>query len=146
VNDSRDEADTLALLVGLWGHEPLVADSASAALAVALGGRPDVILLDITSPRMAHAAEAAGGPHAVAFGKVLGDLGGLVLGQVTAEERGAGALGEVPAACGAAQAADVLGLAGPAVRADVVAAPLAEGGPVALFQGALPVTSDTPTA
>src|SRR5262249_49899577 len=101
----------------------------------------------------ADGAEAAGGPPALALGEMAGDLEGLVLRQVAAEQGGAGALGEVSAAGGAAQAAAVAGFAGPAVRTDVGAGPLAEGGavrvgagedrPVALFHGALLGTSDT---
>jgi CheY-like chemotaxis protein len=71
VNDSREEADTLGILVGLWGYEPLVAESASAALAVALGGRPDVILLDITSPRMDGCEVARSLRAAPEMGRVL---------------------------------------------------------------------------
>jgi DNA-binding response OmpR family regulator len=47
---SRDEADALAILAGLWGYEPLVAYTGPAALAAALAGRPDVILLDPAVP------------------------------------------------------------------------------------------------
>src|SRR5439155_18337057 len=64
-----------------------------------------------------------------------------------AEQGSAGPLGEALAADGAAEAADVPGLAGPAVRTDRVPALLpeggtlgvgaAEGGPIARFHGTL---------
>src|SRR5262249_27267544 len=52
VDGSRDEADALAILVGLWGYDPLAAYCATAALGAALAGRPDVILLDLAVPGM----------------------------------------------------------------------------------------------
>ena len=54
----------------------------------------------------ADAAEAAGGPQAVAFGQVLGNGQGLIVGKLQAEERGAGPFGEVLTAGEAAEAAD----------------------------------------
>jgi CheY-like chemotaxis protein len=58
VDDHRDAADSLALLLRLWGHEPLVAYDGPAALAVAVARLPDVILLDIAMPRL-HGYEVA---------------------------------------------------------------------------------------
>lgn len=45
LDDDRDTADTLALLVRLWGHHPLVAYDGPTALDLAHA--PDVALLDI---------------------------------------------------------------------------------------------------
>jgi CheY-like chemotaxis protein len=50
VDDNADAADSLSLLVSLWGHRPLVAYDADTALALAAGERPDVILLDLGLP------------------------------------------------------------------------------------------------
>src|SRR5262249_14563792 len=47
LDDVRDSADTLALLVRLWGHQPLVAYDGPAALQLARTHEPDVALLDI---------------------------------------------------------------------------------------------------
>src|SRR5689334_12750231 len=50
VDDLRDSADTLALLLQLWGHQATVAYDGRSALAVA-GAQPfDVVLLDIGLP------------------------------------------------------------------------------------------------
>jgi CheY-like chemotaxis protein len=50
VDDHRDAADSLALLLRLWGHEPLIAYDGRTALALAAARQPDVILLDIAMP------------------------------------------------------------------------------------------------
>jgi two-component system, chemotaxis family, CheB/CheR fusion protein len=47
VEDYRDATDTLALLVGCWGHQALVAYDGPAALDLARTHAPDVALLDI---------------------------------------------------------------------------------------------------
>jgi two-component system CheB/CheR fusion protein len=47
VDDTRDAADTLALLVRIWGHQPLVAYDGPTALDLARTQAPDVALLDI---------------------------------------------------------------------------------------------------
>jgi two-component system, chemotaxis family, CheB/CheR fusion protein len=47
VEDCRDTTDTLALLVGFWGHQALVAHDGPAALDLARTHAPDVALLDI---------------------------------------------------------------------------------------------------
>ena len=52
VDDSRDCAESLALLVRFWGHEAVVAYDGPAALEAARAGRPDVVLLDIAMPGM----------------------------------------------------------------------------------------------
>jgi PAS domain S-box-containing protein len=49
-DDNRDAADTLGLLLELYGHEVRIAHSGNAALAVAHSFRPDVALLDIAMP------------------------------------------------------------------------------------------------
>jgi two-component system CheB/CheR fusion protein len=50
VDDLRDSADSLALLLQLWGHRPAVAYTGESALEVATAFRPDVVLLDIGLP------------------------------------------------------------------------------------------------
>jgi CheY-like chemotaxis protein len=52
VDDNRDAADTAALLLKLWGYQPLVAYDGPTGLEMALAQRPDVILLDIGLPRL----------------------------------------------------------------------------------------------
>ncbi len=52
VDDEHNLADMLALLLGLWGHEALVAYDGPSALAVASANPPDVVLLDIDLPDM----------------------------------------------------------------------------------------------
>jgi two-component system CheB/CheR fusion protein len=52
LDDVRDSADTLALLVRLWGHQPRVAYDAPTALDLARTYTPDVVLLDIGLPDM----------------------------------------------------------------------------------------------
>jgi DNA-binding response OmpR family regulator len=50
VDDDRDMATSLTLLLRLWGHEAAAAHDARAALDVAIGLRPDVVLLDVGLP------------------------------------------------------------------------------------------------
>ena len=51
VDDNRDAADSLARVIGLWGHEAQAAyDRSAVEIAAAL--RPDVVLLDIAMPGM----------------------------------------------------------------------------------------------
>jgi CheY-like chemotaxis protein len=52
VDDSRDCAESLALLVRLWGHQAVVAYDGPAALEAARSRAPDVVLLDIAMPKM----------------------------------------------------------------------------------------------
>jgi two-component system CheB/CheR fusion protein len=52
VDDNRDAADSLSLLLGLEGHEARTAYSGAAALDLAREQRPDVILLDLGMPGM----------------------------------------------------------------------------------------------
>ena len=52
VDDSRDCAESLALLVRLWGHEAVVAYDGPAAFEAARARTPDVVLLDIAMPKM----------------------------------------------------------------------------------------------
>ena len=52
VDDSRDTADSLALLLRLWGHEARAAYDGPSALQMALEYRPDVVLADLELPRM----------------------------------------------------------------------------------------------
>jgi CheY-like chemotaxis protein len=53
VDDNRDSAETMAMLVELWGHEVRIVHDGPAALASVAGSpgwRPEVILLDIGLP------------------------------------------------------------------------------------------------
>jgi CheY-like chemotaxis protein len=52
VDDNRDAADTLAQVVELLGHEPVVAYDPAAALARAAEELPDVALCDVGLPGM----------------------------------------------------------------------------------------------
>lgn len=52
VEDNVDAADTLSLLLRLYGHEVQVARSGEAALELSQTTRPDVVLLDIGLPGM----------------------------------------------------------------------------------------------
>jgi PAS domain S-box-containing protein len=52
VDDNRDAADALAMLLRQTGHETFVAYDGAAALAAAETHRPDIILLDIGLPGM----------------------------------------------------------------------------------------------
>jgi signal transduction histidine kinase len=52
VDDNRDAADSLALLLRLQGHEVRVAHDGPAALAVVSGYRPELVFLDIGMPGM----------------------------------------------------------------------------------------------
>jgi CheY-like chemotaxis protein len=50
VDDNRDAADSLAMLLGLWGHEPRVAYDGQTALRAARAEPPDAVLLDLGMP------------------------------------------------------------------------------------------------
>jgi two-component system, sensor histidine kinase len=52
VDDSPDDADSLALLLTVLGHEVRTAYDGPTALRVAGTTRPQVVFLDITQPRM----------------------------------------------------------------------------------------------
>ena len=52
VDDNRDAADSLALLLQLWGHLPVVAYDGPSALEAARASPPDLVLLDIGLPGM----------------------------------------------------------------------------------------------
>jgi CheY-like chemotaxis protein/two-component sensor histidine kinase len=52
VDDNRDSAETMAVLLRLWGHEARSAEHGEAALAVAQEFRPQAVLLDIGLPQM----------------------------------------------------------------------------------------------
>jgi signal transduction histidine kinase/CheY-like chemotaxis protein len=52
VDDSVDAANSLAMLLRLWGHEALVANDGPAALRLVERQRPEVALLDIGLPGM----------------------------------------------------------------------------------------------
>jgi two-component system CheB/CheR fusion protein len=50
VDDYQDSADSLALLVQVWGHEVVVAYNGPDALGLVRAHQPDVVLLDIAMP------------------------------------------------------------------------------------------------
>jgi CheY-like chemotaxis protein len=52
VDDNRDAADTLAMVLRLWGHEVRVVYDGPAALLAAHNFKPHAILLDIQMPRV----------------------------------------------------------------------------------------------
>jgi CheY-like chemotaxis protein len=52
VDDNQDAADTLAMLLDLWGHEVRVAYDGVAALALARQFRPQAALVDLHMPRL----------------------------------------------------------------------------------------------
>ena len=52
VDDNQDAAESMALLLQIWGHDVRTAHDGPAALAVAADYRPDVVLLDIGLPGM----------------------------------------------------------------------------------------------
>lgn len=52
VDDSRDAADSLAMVINLLGHSTSVAYDGPAALEAARQRRPDVVLLDLGLPGM----------------------------------------------------------------------------------------------
>jgi CheY-like chemotaxis protein len=57
-DDNRDAADSLAMLVELWGYEVRVVYDGAAALEMASAYQTDVLLLDVTMP-MRHGYEVA---------------------------------------------------------------------------------------
>jgi PAS domain S-box-containing protein len=52
VDDNRDGAESLAMLLGVWGHEVELAGDGAEALSAVKNRRPDVVLLDIGLPGM----------------------------------------------------------------------------------------------
>jgi CheY-like chemotaxis protein len=52
VDDCTDAADSLALLLEIWGHEARVAADGRAALALVSTFCPDVVFLDLSMPGM----------------------------------------------------------------------------------------------
>ena len=52
VDDNRDAAETLAMIVGLSGHEVHLAHDGSSALLIAQQQEPDIVFLDIGMPGM----------------------------------------------------------------------------------------------
>jgi CheY-like chemotaxis protein len=50
VDDNQDAMESLAMLLGFWGHDVLTADDGTSAVDLALRRHPDVVLLDIGLP------------------------------------------------------------------------------------------------
>ena len=51
-DNNRDTADSLAMLVQIWGHTVRAAYDGAEALALALADPPDVLLLDVAMPKL----------------------------------------------------------------------------------------------
>jgi CheY-like chemotaxis protein len=51
-DDNRDNANSLAILVRLWGHEVRVAYDGAEAIAVSSHFQPQVVLADLAMPRL----------------------------------------------------------------------------------------------
>jgi CheY-like chemotaxis protein len=71
VDDNRDAADSMALLLRLGGHDVVIAESGHAALETEREQRPDLVLLDIGLPdvdgyEVARRLRAAGCPAILA--------------------------------------------------------------------------------
>ncbi len=52
VDDERDNANSIVMLLQLWGHEAEAAYSGEDAIAKALTVDPDVVIVDIVMPEM----------------------------------------------------------------------------------------------
>ena len=52
VDDNKDAADTLRILLGLWGHDSQVAYDGQTGLQVACDYHPDCLLVDLAMPGM----------------------------------------------------------------------------------------------
>src|SRR5262249_25356027 len=52
VEDEKDTADSLSLLLRLWGYDSLIAADGAAALAAVPAFGPDLVLLDLALPRL----------------------------------------------------------------------------------------------
>jgi two-component system CheB/CheR fusion protein len=52
VDDNRDSAESIAMLIELWGHAVVMAYDGPGALAAIAEHQPDVVLLDIGLPGM----------------------------------------------------------------------------------------------
>ena len=51
-DDCRDAADSLGILMRIWGHDVRVAYSGATVLEITATYRPDVLLLDVAMPHM----------------------------------------------------------------------------------------------
>ena len=52
VDDNEDNANTLGLMLRIWGHEVQVANDGLAAIEIAATFRPHIVLLDIGMPKL----------------------------------------------------------------------------------------------
>src|SRR5690242_5493889 len=52
VDDHRDSADTLTMLLKLWGHDVMQAYDGETAIAIVLDFDPDIVLIEIGMPEM----------------------------------------------------------------------------------------------
>jgi PAS domain S-box-containing protein len=76
VDDNHDSAESMAILLEIWGHEVRTTYDGPAALALAAEYRPDVVLLDIGLPGMS-------GYEVAKRLRELPDLAGAILIAVT---------------------------------------------------------------
>ncbi len=74
VDDNPDSADSVAMLLEVWGHESRVVYDGETALAVAQEFGPDCMLLDIRMPRMSgyELAERSAPPTGTATSEASG--------------------------------------------------------------------------
>jgi CheY-like chemotaxis protein/anti-sigma regulatory factor (Ser/Thr protein kinase) len=77
VDDNVDAADSIAMLLGMEGHQTVTVNTARAALLAAPEFKPDVVLLDIGLPEMdgyevARRLRAQNGSHAMRLVAVTG--------------------------------------------------------------------------
>jgi CheY-like chemotaxis protein len=63
LDDVREQVDLLAMLLGLWGHEPLRAYDGPTAIKLAHLHRPDVAILDFGLPGNMDGCDLAGRPE-----------------------------------------------------------------------------------
>lgn len=84
VDDNRDAANTLAMLIGLWGHEPQTAYDGKTGLEKARGFCPDCIVLDIGMPGFDGCAVA----RRVRQHPVLGRVKLIAVTALSSEEQG----------------------------------------------------------
>jgi CheY-like chemotaxis protein len=71
VDDNHDCADSLSMLVNLWGDKAQTAYDGAAALALTALRRPDVVLLDLAMPKMDGCQVARRLREQTAFGDTL---------------------------------------------------------------------------
>lgn len=91
VDDETDVAESLAEMLGLWGHDATITGSAEAALRALERGPYDAVFTDLRMPGMdgADLAIAIQNRHAALAGRVVLMTGDTVAGPAHAAQRGA---------------------------------------------------------